>query len=380
MKVVHIIVGLVSGGAERTLVALATEDDNNEHHVISLTGMDHYGDILMNKGVQVHAMRFNGFISCLVGFFRLRALLKRIDAPIVQTWMYHANVIGGICARSLGLRLVWNVRTTNPFSANYSRSVQILARLSTVLSSFVPHKIIYCAESAKERHEQRGFDRSKGIVVTNGYNLDTLKSDNNKRAECRTAIGVSDDVLVFGAIGRFNPKKNFEGLIEALADFNDHYQKTWLCLFIGDGLDTDNEALKQRVVQHGLQEYCKMVGLVDDIVPWLSAIDVLVSNSHDEGFPNVVAEAQVCGTPAIVTDAGDSALIVGECGWVIPINTQKGEDVNIPLVNALISASKLHSTIEFNGLLVACRERAEQSLALGVMVDNYRKIWCSISR
>src|SRR5690606_12557663 len=113
LTVVHVISGLGQGGAETVLYRLVTAPQTQTRHiVVSLGDMDVFGPRLQQAGIEVHALRMKG-LRFLSGLYALRRLLKRIRPDVVQTWMYHADLLGGVVARSVGLRtVVWGIRNS----------------------------------------------------------------------------------------------------------------------------------------------------------------------------------------------------------------------------------------------------------------------------
>jgi glycosyltransferase involved in cell wall biosynthesis len=87
----------------------------------------------------------------------------------------------------------------------------------------------------------------------------------------------------------------------------------------GDHLDRDNDELMALIKKFNLDSHVRLLGRRDDVHRIIKALDILVSSSISEGFPNVIGEAMACGIPCAVTDAGDSARMVGETGKVVPI-------------------------------------------------------------
>ena len=107
LRVLHVITGLGQGGAESVLFRLATHaGEPVEHVVVSLTDEGIYGERLRAAGIEVHALGMPRGRVSLGGFLALRRLIagKRPDA--VQTWMYHADLIGGLAARLAGVRAI----------------------------------------------------------------------------------------------------------------------------------------------------------------------------------------------------------------------------------------------------------------------------------
>ena len=105
-RIVHVIVGLGAGGAEHTLYRLISADKENVHHVISLTDAGVFGPRLVADGIDVHAIAMSRDRPTAAGAVALFGLVKSIDPDIVQTWMYHADLIGGCIARLLGIRRI----------------------------------------------------------------------------------------------------------------------------------------------------------------------------------------------------------------------------------------------------------------------------------
>ena len=129
--------------------------------------------------------------------------------------------------------------------------------------------------------------------------------------------------------------------------------------------------LKQ-VDKLGLSCCVKLIGKSNDIFYFLSELDIHVLSSKTEGFPNVVAEAMICGTPCVVTDVGDSALIVGKTGWIAPPNN------SIKLANTI---EKALSQIGKNNWKKRCYEtksRIKSKFEINKMIKSYNKIWSKV--
>ena len=89
-------------------------------------------------------------------------------------------------------------------------------------------------------------------------------------------------------------------------------------MLAGQGLDSSNLVLAKYIDDAQLRDSVFLLGRRDDIPRIMAGLDIYTSSSCSEGFPNVVGEAMACGVPCVVTDAGDSAYVVGETGVVVP--------------------------------------------------------------
>ncbi len=159
LRVIHVITGLGQGGAESVLFRLATYPDQRvRHSVVSLTDEGVYGARLRTAGVPVHALGMPRGRLTLDGFLALRRLLASERPDAVQTWMYHADLIGGLAARLAGIRAVaWGIRNSGAHLRRSSRSARLVLKLCALLSGRVPATIICAARDAAVRHEQYGY-------------------------------------------------------------------------------------------------------------------------------------------------------------------------------------------------------------------------------
>src|SRR5690554_3869677 len=116
MKIIHIIIGLNVGGAElmlKRLVLASQEKGKFQHEVISLTDLGVIGCDLRKAGIPVHILNMKSVLSLLKTYFSLKKLLKQLKPDVVQTWMYHADFIGGLAAKSLGVdNIIWGIRNS----------------------------------------------------------------------------------------------------------------------------------------------------------------------------------------------------------------------------------------------------------------------------
>lgn len=321
LRVTHVITGLGQGGAESVLFRLATYPDQRvRHSIVSLTDEGVYGARLRNAGVAVHALGMPRGRLTLDGFLALRRLLARERPDAVQTWMYHADLIGGLAARLAGVRaLAWGIRNSGAHLQRSSRSARLVLKLCALLSGRLPAAIVCAARDSAVRHRQYGYRADRLVVIANGYDLSRYQPDAAAGRRMRELWQVAEGTPLVGCVARWDPLKDHANLLGAVASLTRGGRDRGLqCVLIGRGMSPGNADLMALIDNLGLRGRILLAGPSDDVPAVMNALDLHVLSSCAEGFPNVVAEALACGTPCVVTNVGDAAHIVGATAPVVP--------------------------------------------------------------
>ena len=320
--VVHVITALGQGGAEAVLGRLVSNpsDSKFEHVVVSLCGGDETLKARLEAaGVRVIVLGIRpGSIDPRM-ILKLARVLRREHPDVVQTWMYHADLVGGLAARLAGSPPVaWNIRNGTLTPAFSKRLTVLTARVNARVSRRLPKVIVCCAESAKQIHVELGFPADRIVVIPNGYDLDRFRAQPLARKAIRAAAGIPENALVIGMVARFHPQKDHQTFFAAAALVRSRFDNVHF-LLCGDKVVDGNPELRALIEQAGVADRTHLLGSRDDIPAIQSSLDVAcMASQGGEGFPNAVAEAMACETPCAVTDVGDAALIVGETGRVVP--------------------------------------------------------------
>lgn len=374
MKVLHVITGLNQGGAETVLYRLISYISNRPqqttHHVIvSLSDEGYWGEHFKTLGITVYAINLSTSRLKLPNLIRLAQIMRKEAPDVVQTWMYHADLIGGLTAKlSTSTPIIWNIRNTDLSKKAIKRNTITTARICALLSPYIPYKIISCAQQSIKNHINIGYQKNKFKVIYNGYNSEVFSPNKNKREQLRSLVNVKNNQILFGFVARWDPQKNHKNLLEALSKL-DLKTNNIYCLFAGSGLTEENVKLTKLIKGYNLQEHIILLGFNSDISSIMNALDCHVLSSSGEGFPNVVAEAMSCETPCIVTDVGDAAYIVGNTGDIVPPNNP----------DALAhSMQKMALTISKEGKYIKgklARQRIIDNFSLQDMAKNYENLW-----
>jgi glycosyltransferase involved in cell wall biosynthesis len=372
VKISHIITGLSNGGAEAVLYRLCSADKTSTHIVISLMDEDMYGSLLRGAGIKVYCLNMPRGHVTMFGLVKLFRLLRNLQPDVVQTWMYHADLVGGILARLAGVgRVFWGIHNSTLEPGKSRRSTIAVARLNAFLSRWVPADIVCCAERAREVHQALGFCADKLMVIPNGYDLSHFQPDNTARLRLRAEWGVDHDTPLLGMVGRFDPQKDHENLLRALDRFK-HTSTPFRCVLVGQGLEAANVQLTAWIEKYSLRNEVQLLGQCRDVPAVMNALDLHVLSSSCEAFPNVLAEAMACGTPCVTTDVGDAALIVGDTGWVVP------PDDAVLLAGAIESALTARGDVtNWQVHCEAARMRVAEHFSLKKMIAAYHTVWRS---
>lgn len=320
MKILHVIVGLEVGGAELMLKRLIDPSANNSlhvHQVVSLTNVGAIGRQLQEAGVEVKALGMRSAAGIPRVLFALARLIRRDRPDIIQTWMYHGDLLGGLAARMAGNRnVIWGVRTTD-VGAGGTRATVVIARLCALLSKWIPHVIVCAAEASRRVHASYGYDDTRMKVIPNGFDWSRLHATADERNALREQCGFRAQDSVVGILGRFNPAKDHNNFVRAAGRLAKKYPNVRF-LLVGRGLDQTNQELDQWITATGYADRFVLLGERSDVAVCLAAMDLFCLSSRTEGFPNVVGEAMAMGLPSVVTDVGDAAFLIEKTGIVVP--------------------------------------------------------------
>jgi glycosyltransferase involved in cell wall biosynthesis len=300
----------------------------------------------------------------------LRRLLATTRPDVVQTWMYHADLVGGLVARWAGMRsVVWGIRNSNFDSNGSSFSARVAVRICALLSTWIPAAITCCSQHAAHVHKSLGYCAEKFAVIPNGYDLSHFVPHPEAGKHVRLGWGVPPEAVLVGMVARWDPQKDHGNLLNALARLKDS-GAMFYCVLAGVGMSEDNLPLTNLIDRFGLRDVIILAGPRDDIADVMNALDLhVLSSAYGEAFPNVVAEAMACGKPCVVTDVGDAAMIVGNTGWVVPPN------------DAMALAQAIQQALAAVGVQGSanrganCRKRIEENFALEKMVETFRGVW-----
>lgn len=372
-KIMHISTGLENGGAEGVLYRLCKHDKQNTHIVISLIGEGKYGPLLEAQGIKVYCLNMPAGKVTLKGLITLYKLIKKNPADVIQTWMYHADLLGGLVAKLAGKKSIfWNVRHSTIDTKESKKTLVIVAKACAFLSRWIPNQIIYCAQEAKSAHQELGYDNTKAIVIGNGYDLELFNIDPPQGAAFRQELSLTESQLLLTMIGRYNPQKDHLNLIKSLSLVKKSGYNFKLVL-IGHKMDDNNQTLLNQINQFGLKDNTILLGQRTDIPSVMNGADLnILSSSFGEGFPNVLAEAMACGTPCVTTKVGDAALIVGQTGWSVEPRE------HIQLAAAIEDAiTQQQDKPTWAKRTMACRKRVEENFSIQNMIVSYHRAWLS---
>jgi len=316
MKVVHVITGLNQGGAEAMLEKLVLTgrriNPEIEQMVINLGKPGVVGSRLARAGVAVESLEMGLSFHSLGRVITLaRRLRSRPAMPVIQTWLWHADLIGGLCARAVGnRRVVWNLRNSMPSHPATKRASRAVARLCAWLSRRVPAAIICNSTAALQAHVSIGYCAEKCLVIPNGFDLRLFVNSASSRSERRARWGAEPADALVGMVARVDPLKDHATFIRAGARVAGRLPRVRFVL-VGEGVtrDADIQAL---LTQTNLAGRVILEERSDDVQKIMSALDVVCLASRSEGFPNVLGEAMACATPTVATDVGDVRSILGD--------------------------------------------------------------------
>jgi glycosyltransferase involved in cell wall biosynthesis len=326
-------------------------------------------------GIHVETLNLSLNKLPIKAFFKLISFLRKEKPDVVQTWMYHADLFGGIAARFAGIEnVIWGIRASSLDPKSSKKFTRHIIKVLAVLSNIIPKVIVACASSALRIHGAIGYPTKKIIVIPNGYELTKFKKVPEWKKLARNKMNLSMTIPLIGSVGRFSSQKDYRNLFDALSILHKK-NINYMCILVGTKLDSTNYELNRWISERKLHEKIKLLGCRDDIPFIMNSLDLhVLPSAFGEAFPNVVAEAMACGVPCIVTDVGDASSIVGDSGWTVP--PREPEKLAQALEDALQSLKKP----DWHKRCKAARFKIQKHFSIELMCNSYQKMWKKLKK
>ncbi len=321
LRLVHLITSLKVGGAQAHLVKTVSRfhADRIASTVISLVPGGRMAQELRAAGLPVLSLGMRPGCPGPLALLRLTYLLRRLRPHVVQTYLYHADLLGFLAARLAGVPAVfWNVRQSSMEFRRYRRTTGLTVRLCARLSPRVD-RILVNSRAGFAAHALLGYDTDRMVVIPNGFELSRFRPHPPSYGEVRQELGLSPHARLVGMLARFDPQKDYETFLHTAGLLQARHPDVYF-LLAGKGVNFENPAFAGLLAATPVDPArLRLLGERPDPPRLLAALTVYVSSSaFGEGFANAIGEAMACGVPCVVTDVGDSADIVGETGLVVP--------------------------------------------------------------
>jgi glycosyltransferase involved in cell wall biosynthesis len=317
ISVFLLIRSLGFGGAQRQLVELARGLQKRGHPVS--VGVFYSPEPLESElrkaGIPVVDLRKGGRWHNFSFMRRLRRAIRDAKPDVVYSFVGGANVFAAAVRPFIPvIKLVWSIRSSDVDLSRYDWAHRFGSLIERRLSR-IPDLIISNSQAGLEFAAAHGFPRQRIVVVPNGIHVERFRPDPSLRRSQRAAWRLAPREVAVGMLARLDAMKGYPDFLAAAAKVAATCAEVkFVC--IGDG--AEEQALKALSMELGIADRVLFPGAAHDPVAALNGLDLFCSASITEGFSNSIAEAMACGLPCVVTDVGDSALIVGRCGSVVP--------------------------------------------------------------
>jgi glycosyltransferase involved in cell wall biosynthesis len=386
IPILHLITTLNVGGAEGMLLKLLSGMNNElfANQVVSLTDVGPIGEQISAQGIPVYALFMpNGRVNAS-GLVKLWRLLYTLRPRILQTWLYHADLLGLIFGKLACIKnICWNIRCSYHDLKKYRSSTKWTIKMCSIFSP-VPDVVIANSYRGRKFHVDLGYRAKRWSVIPNGFDLHKFKPDQIARAKLLHELGLihclnkgndkgnngnRNPPMLIGLIARYDPMKDHSTFIKAACSLLKERNGVHFVL-VGRDVKWENSLLA-REIPDTWKDHFHLLGEKEDVNKITAGLDIATSSSYGEGFPNILCEAMACEVPCVATDAGDSARIVGTTGRIVAAKDPE----------ALAMAWKEMIDLGEEGrrrLGVAARKRVMDHFELSKIVKKYEALYTSL--
>lgn len=288
--------------------------------------------IEIQQGITVYFPRFLAFPGVMRNldaymiyrctFSLIKQLKKECNIEIIDShFTYPDGLAATMLAHKLGLKSIITLRGTEiPHSKLPGRRKQLLQAWKQA------DKLLSVSNSLRQHAIALGADEAKFTVIGNG--IDTEKFKPIEKSNAKKKLNIVPDTKVLITVGGLVERKGFHRVIACLPDLLKQHPRLLYLIVGGANVEGNYKpqicALAEKL---SVTNHIRFLGSLkpEELSLPLSAADVFILSSSNEGWANVILEAMACGTPVIASDVGGNAEVVNseELGFIVPFGNHQ---------------------------------------------------------
>jgi glycosyltransferase involved in cell wall biosynthesis len=325
--VLHPITRLIVGGAQENTIFTAARLDKSKYQAEILSGPQ-----TGSEGSLIEEARKLGIpliilpqlvrqispLNDLISLIKIYNLIKDDQYQIVHTHSSKAGIIGRLAARLAGVPVV--IHTVHGWSYHdYMSPVlrQLYILLERWTASFTDVLIVVSGVDIQKGLNAGIGNESRYRLIHSAIPLDQFNPSNVEKSVIREDLGIPEDAIVVGNVGRFSPQKNPIDWVKIAGEIGRLRSDVYF-LLVGDGpLRSDVE---EALVREDIQARTILTGLRRDPERMMGAMDIFLLTSLWEGLPRVLPQAMAMGLPVIAYQADGTGEIIqhAKSGYLCP--------------------------------------------------------------
>jgi glycosyltransferase involved in cell wall biosynthesis len=294
MKVLHLITGLGVGGAELQLRSIL-QYTRHDAEVVTLYNPGPVADMIRADGGRVRSLGMTSNTQ-ITALNELRRMIARGRYDVVHTHLYRSQIYGRPAAWLAGVPVIVSTEHSIGETHLERRKMTAGVRALYLATERLSDMTVAVSETVRERLITWGVRRRKVAVIPNGVDLTRVEFDLTARGKVRAEFGLAPSDYVIGVLGRLDPTKQFDLVIEAAAPLLGDGRRL---LIVGKG--DEREHLEEVARGCGVADRVIFAGERHDVAAMLSAMDLFVASSKQETFGLSVLEALANGAPVLYT-------------------------------------------------------------------------------
>ena len=374
LRILHIIPDLCVAGAEMKLCKLlaATRKERFAPVVISMRDRGELHQRIEALGIPVYSLGIRGSLPGPRSIKRLVQIVRQTCPEVIHGWMYHGSLAAQFAASFAPERpaVLWSVHQSLYSFAYEKWLTALVIRLDACLSR-APRRIVYVSKTSASQHEAIGYQKERTLVFDPGFDTEKFAPSEDARLSVRRELGLADDALLIGLIGRYHPVKDHANYLRAAETLSQNHSNVRFVM-CGKDVDQQNASLQALIRERRLKGQTLLLGERPDIERIVAALDIAVSSSCSEGFPNVVGEAMSSGVPCVVTAVSDLPEIVGTTGRIVPARNSVALAEGIEELISIGRAGR-------QALGAAARARIIERYSLELSIAQYEAVYEGIT-
>jgi glycosyltransferase involved in cell wall biosynthesis len=273
---------------------------------------------LIAGGVPIFFAEKRGRWDVIGPVIRLVRRIRKAKPDVIYSFLILANITAILIRPFIaGVPVVWGIRASSMDLRNYGWAFRFVNWLESRLARYADRIIVNSHAGLISFSHAKG-EAVRIEVIPNGIDCEKFRPDPRASKTLRDALRISEGDILIGLPARYDPMKDHATFFEAAGILGRVDEHVWF-IAVGAGVDDANRVIGAQLDRLHLRQRVSLLGARLDMPQILAGLDVVtLCSAYGEGFPNVLGEAMACGVPCVATDVGDSSVVVGEFGIVVP--------------------------------------------------------------